>query len=300
MQQPLLPRLKRIAAVHDLSGLGKCSLTVALPVISATGVECACIPTALLSTHTGEFTGWTLRDLSDEMIPIARHWKSTGAQFDGVYTGYLANPAQAHTLEQVIDLISGPQSLLVVDPVMADNGSYYSNMGEDMCAAFRHLIRRADVITPNITEAALLTGTDYTPDGHDENYLRRMFEMLAAMGPRMITITGIRSGDMIGNAAYDAQTGETFRALRPMHEGLFYGTGDIFASSLAALLVRGATLSSALETATALTDDSISRSLRHDVPRRFGVDFEGALPAYIDRVRNLFLTKSSFDLSDCQ
>ena len=298
MQEPMLPRLKRIAAVHDLSGLGKCSLTVALPVISAAGVECACIPTALLSTHTGEFTGWTLRDLTDEMLPIARHWKRTGAQFDGVYTGYLANPAQAQTLEQVIDLISNPETTLIVDPVMADNGSYYSNMGEEMCAAFRHLIRRADVITPNITEAALLTGMDYTPDGHDEEYLRRMFDSLAAMGPRMIAVTGIRSGGMIGNAAYDAQTGETFRALRPMHEGLFYGTGDIFASSLAALLVRGADLPSALEIATALTDDSIARSLRHDTPRRFGVDFEGALPAYMDRVRNLFLPDPSLNLSD--
>ena len=295
MQQPMLPRLKRIAAVHDLSGLGKCSLTVALPVISATGVECACIPTALLSTHTGEFSGWTLRDLSDEMIPIACHWKSTGAQFDGVYTGYLANPAQSHTLEQVIDLISGPESLLVVDPVMADNGSYYSNMGEEMCAAFRHLIRRADVITPNITEASLLTGTYYMPDGHDADYLRRMFESLAALGPRMITITGIRSNGMIGNAAFHAETGESFLALRPVHEGIFYGTGDIFASSLAALLVRGASLSSALETATALTDDSIARSLRHDTPRRFGVDFEGALPVYMDRVRNLFVPEPSLN-----
>lgn len=298
MQEPMLPRLKRIAAVHDLSGLGKCSLTVALPVISAAGVECSCIPTALLSTHTGEFTGWTLRDLTDEMLPIARHWKQTGARFDGVYTGYLANPAQAKTLEQVIDLISGPESLLVVDPVMADNGSYYSNMGEEMCAAFRHLIRRADVVTPNITEAALLTGTDYAPDGHDEDELHRMFESLAAMGPRMITITGVRSGDMIGNVAFDAQTGEIFRALRPMHDGLFYGTGDIFASSLAALLVRGASLSDALEIATALTDDSIARSIRHDTPRRFGVDFEGALPAYIDRVRNLFLPNPSLNLSE--
>lgn len=298
MQEPLLPGLKRIAAIHDLSGLGKCSLTVALPVISASGVECACIPTAVLSTHTGEFTGWTLRDLTDEMLPIARHWKRTGARFDGVYTGYLADPAQANTLEQVIDLISGPDTMLIVDPVMADNGSYYSNMGEEMCAAFRHLIRRADVITPNITEAALLTGMQYTPDGHDEIYLHRLFDALAEMGPRVVTITGIRADGMIGNAAFHTGTGEVFRALRPMHEGLFYGTGDIFASSLAALLVRGASLQSALETATALTDDSIARSLRHNTPRRFGVDFEGALPDYLCRVRNLFSDNSSLNLTD--
>ena len=298
MQESQTTHLKRIAAVHDLSGLGKCSLTVALPVISATGVECACIPTALLSTHTGEFTGWTLRDLTEEMVPIARHWKSTGARFDGVYTGYLANPAQAHTLEEVIDLISGPETMLVVDPVMADNGSYYSNMGDDMCTAFRHLIRRADMITPNITEAALLTGTDYTPDGHDEKYLSRMFHMLSDLGPRMITITGIRAGGMIGNVAYHAKTGESFRALRPMHDGLFYGTGELCASSLAALLVRGASLRSALEIATALTDDSIALSLQLDTPRCFGVNFESALPAYIDRVRNLFLSDPSLNLSD--
>ena len=298
MQEPLLPPLRRIAAVHDLSGLGKCSLTVALPVISATGVECACIPTALLSTHTGEFTGWTLTDLSDQMLPIARHWKRTGATFDGVYTGYLADPAQAQTVEQVLDLIAGPRTLLVVDPVMADNGSYYSNMGGAMCDAFRHLIRRADVITPNITEAALLAGMDYTPENHDGAYLNALLSALARLGPRMITITGVRSGDEIGNVAYDAATGQTFRALRPAHEGLFYGTGDIFASGLAALLVRGASLPQALETATMLTDLSIQRSLRHDTPRRFGVDFEGALPAYVRAVEQLFTPGESGKTAD--
>ena len=288
-----LPPLRRIAAVHDLSGLGKCSLTVALPVISATGVECACIPTALLSTHTGEFTGWTLEDLSEQMLPIARHWKRTGAKFDGIYTGYLADPAQANTVEQVLDLLLGEDTLVVVDPVMADNGSYYSNMGEEMCAAFRHLIRRADVITPNITEAALLAGIPYTPDGHDETFLRGLFASLSKLGPAQIVVTGVRSDDRIGNAAFDTRTGQTHLCLRPSHPGLFYGTGDIFASSLAALLVRGASLFQAVDTATLLTDDSIARSLRHDTPRRFGVDFEGALPAYIRRVGNLFPESSS-------
>ena len=288
MPEALLPPLRRIAAVHDLSGLGKCSLTVALPVISATGVECACLPTALLSTHTGEFTGWTLRDLSEEMLPIARHWKRTGARFDGVYTGYLATPEQTHTVEQVIDLIASPDTLVVVDPVMADNGSYYSNMDGEMCEAFRNLIRRADVITPNITEAALLAGMEYTPDGHDERYLRKLFSELASLGPRAVAVTGVRSGGQIGNAAFDTRTGETFLCQRESRPGLFYGTGDLFASALSALLVRGASLRQALETATSLTDDSIRRTARHDTPRRFGVDFEGALPAYLRRVEALF------------
>lgn len=286
------PPLKRICAIHDLSGLGKCSLTVALPVISATGVECACIPTAVLSTHTGEFTGWTLRDLADDMLPIARHWQTTGARFDGVYTGYLANPGQAETVTKILSLLANEETLVIVDPVMADNGRYYSNLDDRMCQAFRRLIAHADVITPNITEAALLAGMDYHHAAHGETYLRTLFKRLADLGPKTIVITGVRTGETeIGNLAYDVKTGEICRCMRPAREGVFYGTGDILASALAALLVRGATVPQALTAATLLTDDSIERSLHHDTPRRFGVDFEGALPAYIRRVEEIFNTE---------
>ena len=126
----VLPKLKRIAAVHDISGFGKCSLTVALPVVSATGVECACMPTALFSTHTGEFTGWTFRDLTDQMLPMARHWHSIGMPFDGIYSGYLASPAQVGLLARVIDELAGPETLIVCDPAMADNGLYYAGLGD--------------------------------------------------------------------------------------------------------------------------------------------------------------------------
>ena len=247
-----LPPLKRIAAIHDLSGLGKCSLTVALPVISATGVECACIPTAVLSTHTGEFTGWTFRDLSDDMLPIARHWQREGVRIDGIY---------------------------------------YSQIDDRMCAAFRRLLSRADVITPNITEAALLAGLPYEPGTHSDAYLAQLFRALGALGAGVVTVTGVRpQPDVIGNVACDCRTGEMYASMRPAHPGLFYGTGDVFASALSGLLVRGAPLSDALETATALTDESICRSLWRDTPRHFGVDFEGALPAYIRRVEKIFGT----------
>ena len=119
-----IPPLKRIAAVHDLSGFGKCSLTVALPIVSASGVECACIPTALLSTHTGGFTDWTFCDLSQQIVPIAKHWNKVGVKFDGVYSGYLASPEQGALLEQAIDLIRNDNTLVIVDPAMADNGRY--------------------------------------------------------------------------------------------------------------------------------------------------------------------------------
>ena len=284
-----LPPLKRIAAIHDLSGLGKCSLTVALPVISATGVECACIPTAVLSTHTGEFTGWTFRDLSEDLLPIARHWRREGARFDGIYSGYLASPEQAALMGQVLDLLTDTETLVIVDPVMADNGSYYSKIDERMCNAFRGLIARADVITPNVTEAALLAGMAYEAELHDSAYLKALFDALGALGPGVVTITGVRpEPGVIGNVACDCRTGAMYSSMRPAHPGVFYGTGDVFASSLAALLVRGAPLPQALETATALTDDSICRSMLHDTPRRFGVDFEGALPQYLRRVEKIF------------
>ena len=285
----LLPPLRRLAAVHDLSGLGKCSLTVALPVVSATGVECACIPTAVLSTHTGEFTGWTLRDLHEDMLPIARHWATTGATFDGVYSGYLATPEQTEALREIICLLSGPDGHVIVDPVKADNGSYYSNLDDRMCRAFRALIAHADVITPNVTEAALLADMPYRHEDHDADYLRAMSERLAALGPDTIVITGVRpEPGKIGNLAYDRQTGRTDLCVYDAHPGIFYGTGDIFASALAALLVRGAGVSDALRTASDFTDACTCRSLRHDTPRRFGVDFEGALPGYIRAVDALF------------
>lgn len=281
--------LKRIAAVNDISGLGKCSLTVALPVISASGVECSCIPTALLSTHTGEFTGWTKRDLSGDMLPIARHWHSVGASFDGVYSGYLASPEQALELERVIDTIADRRTLIIVDPAMADNGEYYSGFDERMCAAFRRLCLRADVITPNITEAALLSGLPYRPGPHSDEYIDALMEGLGYICGGIIAMTGVHMSDgQIGVVAMDTRTGDSCVCTRPAAPGVFYGTGDIFASALAALLVRGAGMRDAAETAISLVYESIQRTVRRGTPRRFGVDFEGALGKYIRRVDEIF------------
>lgn len=284
-----MEELKRIAAVHDISGMGKCSLTVALPVISASGVECSCLPTALLSTHTGEFEGFTFRDLSDDMLRIARHWKSTGARFDGIYSGYLASASQADTVLEVIEILSTTGTKVIVDPVMADNGRYYSNLGGEMCAAFKELCARADIITPNITEAALLAGLPYEEGPHSEGYVSRLFEGLSAFCKGIIAITGVCPDESrVGAVALDTAAGKRHAAYRPHAPGVFYGTGDIFASSFSALTVRGAGLSAALETAISLVDGSISRTLARGSERRFGVDFEGALPGYITAVAGLF------------
>ena len=278
-----LPPLKRIAAIHDLSGLGKCSLTVALPVISATGVECACIPTAVLSTHTGEFTGWTFRDLSDDMLPIARHWQREGVRIDGIYSGYLASPEQAELLAQTIDCIAAPDTLVIVDPVMADNGIYYSQIDDRMCAAFRRLLSRADVITPNITEACLLTGLEYR-ETHDDSYIRTLLERLLALGARTAILTGVRTEpDRVGVACMDA-AGAVSQCSAPYVPAVFYGTGDLFASTCAGALTLGWSVHDAMELASAYVADTIAETRREPDARWYGVSFEATIPQLLRRM----------------
>lgn len=284
-----LPPLKRILAVHDLSGVGKCSLTVALPVISAAGVECACMPTAVLSTHSGDFCGFTKRDLSGELLPMAEHWKRENLRFDGIYTGYLASPAQAELVAHIIELLSGEDTLVIVDPVMADNGSYYAGFDSSMRDAFRKLCARADLITPNVTEAALLTGREYVSGIRSRAEAEELLHELSTLGAAAAALTGIHlSAEEIGNAVLDTASGKSFFSMRPARSGMFYGTGDLFASAMASLLVRQAPLEQALSLATSLVDNSISRSVLRGGDRRFGVDFEGALPSFIRDVESLF------------
>jgi pyridoxine kinase len=283
--------LKRIVAVHDLSGVGKCSLTVALPIISAGGVECSCLPTAVLSTHTGEFTGYVVHDLSDMMEPMAQHWQRENLRVDGIYSGYLTGPAQVESLMRVQRLLGGEETKIIVDPVMADNGKYYAGFGGEMCAAFRRLIAHADIITPNVTEAALLAEVSLPKDGvHSPDFVSELTEKLCELCTGVVAITGIHpsEGGKLGTVARDSRSGKTYSVFQTEREGVFYGTGDIFASSIAALLVRGASLEKALELSAELVERSIDLSLDLTAPRRYGVAFERALPEYIRRVAELF------------
>ena len=280
--------LKRLAAINDLSGVGKCSLTVMLPVVSATGVECSCLPTTVLSTHTCVFQGYTVRDLSQDIVPMAEHWAREGVPFDGIVTGYMANAGQAEQIARAMELLRGEGTLVVVDPAMADNGAYYSMLGDPIRDAFRDLIRRADVITPNVTEAALLAGMEYMAPPQSEEYLRRLLAALAALGPRVVAVTSVYDqAGQVGCLALDTGSGKTRRYMHPAYKGSFHGSGDVFTAALSALLVRGAPLEAALETAGELVCDSIRRTVDRGSPRHYGVDFESALPDYIRRVEAL-------------
>ena len=283
-------KLPRMAAIHDISGLGKCSLTVALPIVSASGVECCCIPTALLSTHTGCFTDWTFRDLSDDILPIARHWsKQDDIEFDSIYSGYLASEKQGELIEKCIDCLKGENTLVIVDPAMADNGRYYANFDDKMAACFRKLIAKADVITPNITEACFITETEYVSAPHSEAFVDELLAKLSRLGPRIVAITGVSpDAEHVGIVAKDNATGKTCRYMNKAREGMFHGSGDVFASSFAALLTRGADMETALCLAEAFVSDCVERTEKRNIPRHYGLDFESALPGYIKNVEKSF------------
>ena len=275
-----------MAAIHDLSGFGKCSLTVALPIISATGVECCCIPTALLSTHTGGFTGWTFTDLSGDIVPIAEHWNALNVGFDAIYSGYLASEAQGKLLERAIGLLRGDDTLVIVDPAMADNGKYYANLDGRMAACFRKLIKKADIITPNVTEACFLTDTEYRPGPHSMDFITALIDKLSALGPKFVAVTGVSlERGSVGIIARDNRSG---KVMNKALEGTFHGSGDVFASSFAALLTRGARLEDALSAAEDFVNAAIERTAQRGTPRQYGLDFEGVLPEYVRKTEELF------------
>ena len=285
-----LPKLPRMAAIHDLSGLGKCSLTVALPIVSASGVECCCIPTALLSTHTGGFTGWTFTDLSGDIVPIAEHWRELGVGFDAIYSGYLASEAQGELLVRAIELLSGDDTLVIVDPAMADNGKYYANLDGRMAECFRRIIKKADIITPNVTEACFLTDTEYRQGPHSVDFITELIDKLSALGPKFVAVTGVSlERGSVGIVARDNLNGRVSTVMNTALEGTFHGSGDVFASAFAALLTRGARLEDALRTAEDFVTAAVERTARRGTPRHYGLDFEGVLPAYVRKIDKLFV-----------
>jgi pyridoxine kinase len=277
--------LKRIAAIHDISGFGKCSLTVALPIISAAGIEVSVIPTAVLSTHTGGFTGFTYRDLTEDILPITDHWCSLDLKFDALYTGFLGSFEQLDIMGQVFDRLRTEDNLILVDPVMADNGVLYKVFPDNFPDGMRKLCAKADIIVPNLTEAALLTGQEYKEGPYTREYIEQTLKKLAALGPRRVVLTGVYFDDTkLGAASFDSHTGEVDYALSPRIEGLYHGTGDVFASVLLSAVLRGFSLAESAQIAADFTAQSIERTRIAGTDVRYGVNFEEGLPMLIQRL----------------
>ena len=268
----------RVAAIHDMSGFGRCSLTIALPILSAMGVQCCPLPTAFLSTHTGGFEGFTFWDMTDEMPRVAAHWKSLGLEFQAIYSGFLGSAQQIGIVENFIGDFRGADTLVVIDPVMGDHGQVYQTYTPDMCAGMARLARRADVITPNLTEAALLLEVPYEALPAGEDGCREIVERLSLDGRRSVVLTGAATApELTGAMCFDAKTGRTEAVQTRRVSREFLGTGDVFASVLTGALVQGASLPEAARQAVEFIRACAERTLAEQLPLREGVDFEPLL-----------------------
>ena len=270
----------RVAAVHDLSGFGRCSTTIIMPTLAAMGVQCCPVLTAYLSTHTGGFSGNTFLDLTDQMAPITAHWQKEGVSFRGIYTGFMGSKEQMTLTADFIRTFRREASLVVVDPVMGDHGKPYRTYTPEMCAAMGDLAMMADVITPNRTEAAILLGVDYDQIKLDtEADCQYWAEKLSRNGTQSVVLTGVSvSEDKLGCVCFDRKTGETSFAMADRVAESFHGTGDLFSSVLVGGLVKGMGLWDAAQLAAEFTSLCVARTAAQpELPEREGVDFEPLL-----------------------
>ena len=277
---------KRVAAIHDLSGFGKCSLTVALPILSAAGIETSALPTAILSTHTGGISGYTYRDLTEDMRPVMKHWKSLDIKFDAIYTGFLGSFEQLDIVKEFFDAFRQEDNLILVDPVMGDNGELYTVFTREFAAGMRMLCQKADIIVPNLTEAALLLDEPYHPGPYTHAYIESLLRKLGALGPQKVVLTGVYfKEDELGAATYDRTTDTIDYVFTQKIPGYYHGTGDVFTSALLSALLNDFSLIDAAAIAVHFTTDSIRRTYKAKTDYRFGVNFEQSFPDFLKKLK---------------
>ena len=265
---------KKILTIQDISCVGQCSLTVALPILSACGHETCILPSAVLSTHTAGFSGFTFRDLTDDIPAITAHWKKEGICFDGIYTGYLGSTKQVAFVKEILDTMGAKSSVRVVDPAFADNGKLYPIFDDAYVAAMRTLCPSADVLVPNITEACFLAGVEYK-ESYDEKYILGLLKALATLGCSTIVLTGVGyTSGKTGVAVYESGTLSYYEHKR-ISKGC-HGTGDVYASAFVGALMRGKTLVEAAKIAADYTVLCIENT-QGDPNHWYGVKFETAL-----------------------
>ena len=276
--------MKRIVTIQDISCIGKCSLTVALPIISACGLETAVIPTAMLSTHTA-FDGFTFRDLTDEILPIAAHWKAQGMAVDAIYTGYLGSFQQLEIVSQFFDQFKTPENLILVDPVMADNGALYAGFTPEFVQEMAKLCGKADIIVPNLTEACYLLNIPYPGEDYTRADIQHILTELGKLGCKQVVLTGVSlEPGRLGVMAYDTEKQTFFEYYNEKMPSSFHGTGDVFASVVVGAMMRGCPLEDALRLAVDFTLESIRKTVADPEHRWYGVNFEEAIPLLVSRL----------------
>lgn len=266
---------KKIALINDFSGFGRCSIMVSLPVISALKVQCCAVPTSIFSNHTA-FEHYFFDDYTDKMEEYIHNWKKLNLNFEGITTGFLGSKEQIEIVKKFIEDFRTEKTILIIDPVMGDYGELYSTYTKAMCEEMRQLVSYADILTPNLTEACILTGTKYQPDKLKQKDIRKIAEKLCEQGPKKLVITGIVQGNFITNYVYEK--GKIDKFLRTHRVGIERsGTGDIFSAIIAADAVNGIDFEKSVRKASGFIKKCILKSIEMDIPPSDGVCFEELL-----------------------
>jgi len=266
---------KRLVTIQDISCFGKCSITVALPVISALGIETVVLPTAVLSTHTGEFENYTFHPLRDELKGITNHWANLGVEFDAIYIGYIGSNELICAVSDFIDHFKKENTVVFIDPAMADNGKFYSGLNEHYARNLATLCKKADIISPNMTEAMILSGknpSEYKTIGNVKEIARKLSSICDN-----VIITGVHNESSITTVSYEKETDNLFPAEKPLYDGVFYGSGDLFASSFIGMYLLGASLAEATKNASDFVNDCILKTLDERDKYWYGLKFEQSL-----------------------
>lgn len=278
--------MKRAVTIQDISCFGKCSLTVALPVISAMGIETAVIPTAVLSTHTGGFSGYTFRDLTGDIPDIANHWKSLNLKFNAVYTGYLGSMEQIDIVSDFIDDFRTGDNVIIVDPVLGDNGRFYAGFGKDFAERMSGLCSKADYIIPNMTEASFMLNIPYTED-YDRAYVEDVLRKLAGLGCKTPILTGVHfDSEKQGAAAYDSVNDRFCYSFSENIDRSVHGTGDIFASVFTGAVTLGKDIQKSLDIAVNYTVECIKATIPYFDEMWYGSCFELCLGKLIEMTKD--------------
>ncbi len=272
----------RILAINDISCVGKCSLTVALPIISAAGYTCDILPTAILSTHTGGFSGYTFRDLSEDIPEIIKHWNTLNLKYDIIISGYLGSIEQVEMVKAAKAQLLKDDGIMVVDPVLGDNGKLYAHFNDEFVKEMKGLCEIADYIVPNITEACLLTHTDY--NGNDAKNYKLVLEKLNKICAKS-SITGCEEGEK--NTVYFTDENKKIHTYSTeMIKGSFHGAGDVYAGAFVGALANGLSVEKSVKISADFTKNAIAQTAKDKTEARYGLNFESQIFEYLKALKN--------------
>ena len=269
-------RIKKCAAIHDFSGYGKCSLAVVIPILNASCVQTASVPTAVFSNHTA-FPAYYAHDLTDHMMPIAETWKKLDLKVDAVYTGFLGSLEQIQIVSDIIEMFTSEDrenKIIFVDPVMGDNGKLYRTYTDEMADGVKSLCEKADIISPNMTEAARILGIEYKEGPYTPEFVESVLKGLLGLGVKCAVLTGVRYNDEEIGAAAMGRDGKMYTAFAKRFPGFFQGTGDVFASVMLGQLLSGRSIEDSLKKAVSFTGKAIANTVESGFNPLEGVIFE--------------------------